>query len=75
LFYQERIPSLKINMNELEERMNFYKQRLALIDELQAIGFGPKELKALWHTIIETSDANNISRESAVKKKKAIMTT
>jgi hypothetical protein len=32
------------------------------------MGFGFKELKSLWHTIVEISDANNISREDAVKR-------
>jgi hypothetical protein len=52
----------------IEESANFYKHRLSLVDELQSIGCGPKELKVLWHTIIEISNANNISKEDAVKK-------
>jgi predicted nucleic acid-binding Zn-ribbon protein len=68
MFYQERIPSLKMQKDELEESTKFYKQRLSYVEDLQAIGFGLKELKALWYTIVEISNTNNISREDAVKR-------
>ena len=63
MFYQERIPSLKMQKDEVEESTKFYKQRLSYVEDLQAIGFGLKELKELWYTIVEISNTNNISRE------------
>lgn len=66
-FYQEQKMDLEKKCSELQEWQNYYTQRLSLIESLEGIGFGFKELKSLWHTIVEISDANNISREDAVK--------
>jgi hypothetical protein len=70
---------LEKKCSELQEWQNYYTQRLSLIENLEGIGFGFKELKSLWHTIVEISDANNISREDAVKgfsrRSKTIMMT
>jgi hypothetical protein len=67
-FYKSQIPDLQIKCSQLQEWTNHYTQRLSLVDKLQGIGFGFKQLKSLWHTIVEISDANNISREDAVKR-------
>jgi predicted nucleic acid-binding Zn-ribbon protein len=67
-YYKAQILDLDIKCSQLQGRENYYTQRLSLIDNLQGMGFGFKELKSLWHTIVEISDANNISREDAVKR-------
>jgi predicted nucleic acid-binding Zn-ribbon protein len=67
-FYQAQIPGLETKCSELEEREKYYTQRLSFIDNLQDMGFDFKELKSLWHTIVEISDANNISIEDAVRR-------
>ncbi len=67
-YYKAQILDLDTKCSQLQGRENYYTQRLSLIDNLQGMGFGFKELKSLWHTIVEISDANNISREDAVKR-------
>ena len=74
-FYKGQILDLEIKYSQLREWTSYYTQRLSFIDNLRGIGFGFKELKSLWHTIVEISDANNISREDAVKRSKTIMMT
>jgi len=66
--YKAQILELENKCSQLQGSTNYYTQRLSIIDNLQSIGFGFKELKSLWHTIVEVSDANNISREDAVKR-------
>ena len=52
-----------------ESYSTFYRpSRCALVDKLQGIGFDFKQIKTLWHTIVEIGEANNISREDAVKR-------
>ena len=64
--YKNSIPDLKIKYDglnqensKLEESVNSCKQKLSLNNELQAMGFGIKELKLLRSTIREIADANN----------------
>ena len=64
--YKNSIPDLKIKYDglnqensKLEESVNSCKQKLSLNNELQAMGFGIKELKLLRNTIKEIADANN----------------
>jgi predicted nucleic acid-binding Zn-ribbon protein len=66
--YKSQIPDLQMKCSQLQEWTNHYTQRLSLIDKLQGIGFDFKQLKSLWHTIVEIAEANNISREDAVKR-------
>ena len=48
--------------------VNSHRQKISVCDELEQLGFGLKELKLLWHTINEITEANNISSENAVQK-------
>ena len=64
--YKNSIPDLKIKYDglnqensKLEQSVNSCKQKLSLNNELQAMGFGIKELKLLRNTIKEIADANN----------------
>jgi cell division protein FtsB len=73
--YKDSIPDLKIKYDglnqeysELEQSVNSCKQKLSLNNELQAMGFGIKELKLLRNTIKEIADANNIPPDQAQQK-------
>ena len=46
----------------------FYNQTLSVFNQLSAMGFGLKELKFLWSTISEITNANHISPEEAINK-------
>ena len=48
--------------------MNSYNQKLSLYDELQAMGFGLKELKLLRNTFNEIAYANNIPLDQVDQK-------
>jgi hypothetical protein len=45
-----------------------HQQKLSLCEQLQAMGFGLKELKLLYGTIMEVAAANNIAPSIAVQK-------
>lgn len=69
------MPHLKIKYDglnqeysKLEQSVNSCKQKLSLNNELQAMGFGIKELKLLHNTILEIADANNIPPDQAQQK-------
>ena len=73
--YREAIPNLKKNYDDLnqgcsmlEQSVNSYNQTLSLYDELQAMGFGLKELKQLRNTFNEIACANNILKDQAGQK-------
>src|ERR1051326_1148103 len=73
--YQESMPSLKKKYDDLnqecsmlEQSVNSCKQKLSLNNELQAMGFGIKELKLLRNIIQEIADANNIPPDQAQQK-------
>jgi len=73
--YKDSIPDLKIKYDglnqeysKLEQSVNSCKQKLSLNNELQAMGFGIKELKLLRNTIKEIADANNIPPDQAQQK-------
>ena len=73
--YKNSIPDLKIKYDglnqeysKLEQSVNSCKQKLSLNNELQAMGFGIKELKLLRNTIKEIADANNIPPDHAQQK-------
>jgi hypothetical protein len=63
-----RVGTLIKTCNDLEQRINFHRQTLSVYNELEAIGFGLKELKLIWSTINEIATANNISVHIAVQK-------
>ncbi|MDQ3970891.1 MAG: hypothetical protein M3227_04300 [Thermoproteota archaeon] len=74
-FFRSITPKLEVNyvkLNEqrssLEQIINFHRQKISICDELEQLGFGLKELKQLWHTINEITEANNISSDDAVQK-------
>ena len=62
---ESKCTNLKQESSILENTVNFHKQTMTKYNELVAIGFGLKELKALWYTINEISIANNISMKEA----------
>jgi predicted nucleic acid-binding Zn-ribbon protein len=73
--YKASIPDLKIKYDglnqeysKLEQSVNSCNQKLSLNNELQAMGFGIKELKLLRNTIKEIADANNIPPDQAYQK-------
>ncbi len=75
LDYKASMPDLKIKYDglnqeysKLEQSVNSCKQKLSLNNELQAMGFGIKELKLLRNTIKEIADANNIPPDQAQQK-------
>ncbi len=55
-------------VESLEERENYSRQSLDILQELRHAGFGLKELKQLKDTVIEISIANNISWFDAGRK-------
>ncbi len=63
-----RVGTLVKTCNDLEQRIIFHRQTLSVYNELEAIGFGLKELKLIWSTINEIAAANNISVHIAVQK-------
>ena len=63
-----RVGTLTRTCNDLEQKINFHRQTLSVYNELEAIGFGLKELKLIWSTINEIAAANNISVHIAVQK-------
>jgi hypothetical protein len=63
-----RVGTLTRTCNDLEQRINFHRQTLSVYNELEAIGFGLKELNLIWSTINEIAAANNISVHLAVQK-------
>jgi hypothetical protein len=74
-FYQESIPELvskckhlEHKCSTLEEHVKSYNQKLSLYDELQAMGFGLRELKLLRNTINEIAEANKIPQNHAQQK-------
>ena len=73
--YQDNIPRLKVQYDTLnqsylflQQEVSSHNQSITAYRELEAMGFGLKEFKLLWHTINEISDANNISPFESVNK-------
>ena len=73
--YQDRIERLKnqndtLNQNYslLQQKVSSCNQSLSIYLELEAMGFGLKELKFLWHTVREIAVVNNIPLGKAVQK-------
>ena len=65
---ESKCTNLEQESSILENAVNFHKQTITKYNELEAIGFGLKELKALWYTINEIAIANNISMKEAPRK-------
>src|ERR1041385_320597 len=51
-----------------QNTLNSHRSTISALEELQAMGFGVKELKLLWHTINEIAVANNIPLYEAQQK-------
>ena len=67
--YQGSIARLKNQYDNSKQRLLFSSTvSLSKYNELEAMGFGLKELKLLWHTIREIAGANNILLGVAVQK-------
>jgi DNA repair exonuclease SbcCD ATPase subunit len=73
--YQDNIPRLKVQYDTLnqsylflQQEVSSHNQSITAYRELEAMGFGLKELKLLWHTINEITDANNIPPYESVQK-------
>jgi hypothetical protein len=65
---EKKYDELQQECSILEEHVKSYNQKLSLCDELQAMGFGLKELKLLRTTIKEIAYANNIPADQAQQK-------
>lgn len=65
---ESKYNNLKQKYSNLENTVNFHKQTITKFNELEAIGFGLKELKALWYTTNEIAVANNIPIKDAPHK-------
>ena len=63
---KDQCDTLSRDRSLLEQLVTSHNQSLAIYGELEAMGFGLKELKLLWHTVREISSANNIPSNEAV---------
>jgi hypothetical protein len=54
--------------SDLQGCVDSCNQSLSVYGQLYVMGFGLKQLKLLWQTIVEIAYANNMSREDAGKK-------
>jgi hypothetical protein len=59
---KNRYDALNGDYTFLQQKVSSYNQSLSTYNELEAMGFGLKELKFLWHTITEIAVANNIHK-------------
>jgi hypothetical protein len=72
---ERSVKMLKSEVNYLSQQcslaqntLNSYSPTNSALKELEAMGFGIKELKLLWHTINEIAVANNIPMNEAQQK-------
>jgi hypothetical protein len=72
---QDSVRMLQSESNYLSQQcslarntLNSHRSTISALEELQAMGFGVKELKLLWHTINEIAVANNIPLYEAQQK-------
>ena len=54
--------------SSLENTVNSHEQIISILRELEAMKFGPEELKLLWHTINKIAVANNMPLYEAQQK-------
>ncbi len=73
--YESNIGSLQNQINDLtnsvaywEEKINQHKQAIDIHHQLEIMGFDFKEIKQLWNTILEITEANKIPYKEAVSK-------
>ncbi len=67
-FYSPVRNELQNHVAQLQDQINYLKHTINIYNELVKIGFGLKELKQLYGTIMELSLANNIKPDEAVSK-------
>ncbi len=65
--YDQR-SDLQREVSSLKSQLSMHSQTLNAFYELEAMGFGLKEIKQLTFTVLEIADANHIPREHAVSK-------
>jgi len=65
---QGQISQLTQQVSILESKIDQHRLTLDIYSQLQAMGFGLKELRQLWDLIGEISDANQIHHRDAVSK-------
>lgn len=63
---QKQKKELTKSVEDLQAQVDQHRQTTNIYHELQARKFGLKELKQLWNTIIEITEANDIPYEKAV---------
>ncbi len=56
------------HVEDLQAQVELHRQTMNIYHQLETMKFGLKELKQLWNTILEITEANNISYEEAVSK-------
>ena len=62
------IEQLNINKKNLEDQIYFISLKISKNQELENIGFGLKELKTIYNTIIEIANENEINPKEAIEK-------
>jgi hypothetical protein len=65
--HKQRIDLME-SISNLEALASQHKQTIDIYRELESMGFGFKEIKQLWNTILEITESNNISYSEAVSK-------
>ena len=64
----QEIDNLKHLKKTIEEQVNWNRLKMSQIQELENIGFGLKELKTIYNTIIEIAKENNLNPKEAIEK-------
>jgi DNA-binding transcriptional MerR regulator len=65
---KKQCDTLSRDRSFLEQMVTSHNQCLTTYNELESMGFGLKELKLLWHTVMEIASANNIPSNEAMLK-------
>ena len=65
---QNQKTELTKSLAYLESQTSQHNQTMGIYRELEGMEFGLKEIKQLWHTILEITEANGISHREAVSK-------
>jgi cell division protein FtsB len=65
--HKQRIDLIE-SISNLEDLVSQHKQTMNMHRELESMGFGFKEIKQLWNTILEITESNDISYSEAVSK-------
>jgi hypothetical protein len=65
---QKNLAKIGMQNTSLQQAINLHEHKLSVYNELENIGFGPRELKRLLDTIINIMNSNDISYWLAVDK-------